>query len=47
MDSNLAIVTKNYARILHKMNRANEAARYEMQAETIDEGVTPKPLTKK
>jgi tetratricopeptide (TPR) repeat protein len=47
MDSNQAIVMKNYARLLHKMNRATEAAQYETQAKALDQSVTPKPLAKK
>lgn len=47
MESNQAIVMKNYARLLHKMNRSNEAALYEMQVKAIEESVTPKPLAKK
>jgi tetratricopeptide (TPR) repeat protein len=48
MDSNQIIVMKNYARLLHKMNRANEAAQYETLAKTINGGVNPKkPLPMK
>jgi tetratricopeptide (TPR) repeat protein len=47
MDLNRAIVLKNYARLLRKMNRADEATGYETQAKTLDEGLTPKPLVKK
>ncbi len=44
MDSNLAIVMKNYARLLRKMNRGEEAASYEKAVKVIDERLTPKPL---
>jgi hypothetical protein len=35
-DSNVAVVMRNYARVLRKMNRANEAAQYENDADTFD-----------
>lgn len=45
-DSNLAIIMKNYARLLRKMNRPEEAVPYEKAAKVIDERLTPKPLKK-
>lgn len=45
-DSNLAIVMRNYARLLRKMNRPDEAVPYEKTAKEIDERLTPKPLKK-
>lgn len=44
IDSNLAIVMRNYARLLRKMNRSNEAAPYERAANVVDERLAPKPL---
>jgi hypothetical protein len=46
MDHNLAIVMRNYARLLRKMNRPEEAAPFEKAAKVIDERLTPKPLKK-
>jgi len=45
-DSNLAVVMTNYARLLRKMNRPEEAVPYEKAAKVIDERLTPKPLKK-
>jgi tetratricopeptide (TPR) repeat protein len=46
MDWNLAIIMKNYARLLRKMNRPGEAVRYEAGAQTIGQRLDPKPLRK-
>jgi tetratricopeptide (TPR) repeat protein len=35
-DSNVAVVMRNYARLLRKMNQPNKAAEYENDAETFD-----------
>ena len=43
-DSNRAIVMRNYARLLRKMNRPSEAAPFEKAAKAIDERRSPKPL---
>lgn len=40
-DSNRAIVMKNYARLLRKMNRPSEAAPFEKAARAIDERLSP------
>jgi len=37
---------KNYARLLRKMNRVNEATHYETDARAIDQRLNPKPLRK-
>lgn len=46
MDHNLSIVMRNYARLLRKTNRPEEAAEYEASAKKIAASLAPKPLKK-